>query len=105
MDNASKNKKIMQVLAKKLKCEPPSFSEEMHVPCLVHVMNLVMRQGFKGLHMPLPSLDLTQQYREIEIVERSIAKLGTTSQHNSSKLGWVIEWVMKVVHLVYDSQN
>ena len=55
IDNTSNNKKMMKVLAKKLKGVHMSFNEEMHTPCLAHITNLVVQEAIKHIHLPLLS--------------------------------------------------
>ena len=58
IDSASNNKKMMQLLAKKLKRVHISCSEEMCVPYLAHVINLFMHKVLDNFCAPLSFLEL-----------------------------------------------
>ena len=51
-DNASINKKMIAMMAKKLKRENKNFIAKRHIPCFAHILNLVVQSVIKSLDIP-----------------------------------------------------
>ena len=49
IDNASNNKKMIAMMAKKLKRENKNFTAKMHIPCFAHILNLVVQSALRAL--------------------------------------------------------
>ncbi|XP_078440370.1 putative transcriptional regulator tpeD isoform X1 [Wolffia australiana] len=97
-DNASTNKKMMTILAEKLKDINMRFTADGHVPCVVHILNLVVQAGFKHLHITQPFLtnNPEEDSREVKVNE------DISPQHaNTTSLGNVVARVRRLVTAVH----
>ena len=54
-DNASNNKKMIAIRAKKLKRDNKNFTAKRHIPCFAHILNLVVQSAIKSFHIPYAS--------------------------------------------------
>ena len=54
-DNASSNKKMIDVMAKKLKRDNKNFTAKRHIPCFAHILNLVVQSAIKRFDIPSAS--------------------------------------------------
>ena len=54
-DNASSNKKMIVMMAKKLKRENKNFNAKRHIPCFAHILNLVVQSVIKSFDIPSAS--------------------------------------------------
>ena len=54
-DNASNNKKMISMMAKKLKRENKNFIAKRHIPCFAHILNLVVQSAIKSFDIPSAS--------------------------------------------------
>ena len=54
-DNASNNKKMIAMMAKKLKRENKNFTTKRHIPCFAHIVNLVVQSAIKSFDIPSAS--------------------------------------------------
>ena len=54
-DNASNNKKMIAMMAKKLKRENKNFTAKRHIPCFAHILNLVVQSAIKSFDIPSTS--------------------------------------------------
>ena len=55
IDNASNNKKMISMMAKKLKRENNNFIVKRHIPCFAHILNLVVQSTIKSFDIPSAS--------------------------------------------------
>ena len=51
-DNASNNKKMISMMAKKLKRKNKNFTVKRHIPCFAHILNLVIQSAIKSFDIP-----------------------------------------------------
>ena len=51
-DNASSNKKMIAMMAKKLKRENKNLTAKRHIPCFPHILNLVVQSAIKSFDIP-----------------------------------------------------
>ena len=51
-DNASSNKNMIAMMAKKLKRENKNFTAKRHIPCFAHILNLVVQFAIKNFDIP-----------------------------------------------------
>ena len=54
-DNASSNKKMIAVMAKKLKRDNKNFTAKRHIPCFAHILNLIVQSAIKSFDIPSAS--------------------------------------------------
>ena len=54
-DNASSNKKMIAIMAKKLKRDNKNFTAKRHIPCFAHILNLIVQSAIKSFHIPSAS--------------------------------------------------
>ena len=54
-DNASSNKKMIAMMAKKLKRDNKNFTAKRHIPCFAHILNLVVQSAIKSFDIPSAS--------------------------------------------------
>ena len=54
-DNASRNKKMIAIMAKKLKRDNKNFTTKRHIPCFAHILNLVVQSAIKSFNIPSAS--------------------------------------------------
>ena len=54
-NNASNNKKMIAMMAKKLKRENKNFTVKRHIPCFAHILNLVVQSAIKSFDIPSAS--------------------------------------------------
>ena len=64
-DNASSNKKMIAMMAKKLKGENKNFTAKRHIPCFAHILNLVVQYAIKSF-----DILFTTQLMEEEVDEK-----------------------------------
>ena len=51
-DNASSNKKMIYMMAKKLKRENKNFTAKRHIPCFAHILNLIIQSVMQSFDIP-----------------------------------------------------
>ena len=51
-DNASINKTMIAMMAKKLKRENKNFTAKRHIPCFAHILNLVVQSAIESFDIP-----------------------------------------------------
>ncbi|XP_078431609.1 putative transcriptional regulator tpeD [Wolffia australiana] len=51
-DNASTNKRMLALMARKMKSVNPTFSARRHVPCIAHILNIVVQAAIKSFTIP-----------------------------------------------------
>ena len=51
-DNASNNKKMIAMMAKKLKRKNKNFTIKRHIPCFAHILNLIIQSAIKSFDIP-----------------------------------------------------
>ena len=54
-NNASSNKNMIPMMAKKLKREIQNFTAKRHIPCVAHILNLVVQSAIKSFDIPFAS--------------------------------------------------
>ena len=54
-DNASSNKKMIAMMAKKLKRDNKNFTSKRHIPRFAHILNLVVQSSIKSFDIPSAS--------------------------------------------------
>ena len=52
IDNASNNKKMISMMAKKLKRENRNFTAKRQILCFAHILNLVVQSASKSFDLP-----------------------------------------------------
>ena len=55
IDNVSRNKKMIAMMAKKLKSDNKNFIAKRHIPCFAHILNLVVQSAIKSFDIPSAS--------------------------------------------------
>ena len=63
-DNASSNKKMIAIMAKKLKRDNKNFTPKRHIPCFAHILNLVVQSAIKSFHIPSASQLMEEEGNE-----------------------------------------
>ena len=63
-DNASNNKKMIAMMAKKLKRDNKNFTAKRHIPCFAHILNLVVQSAIKSFDIPSASHLLEEEDNE-----------------------------------------
>ena len=63
-DNSSNNKKMIAMIAKKLKRENNNFSAKRHIPCFAHILNIVVQSTIKSFVIPSTTLLMEEEYDE-----------------------------------------
>ena len=53
--NASSNKMMIAIMAKKLKRDNKAFTAKRHIPCFAHILNLVVQSAIKSFDIPSAS--------------------------------------------------
>ena len=111
---ASNNKKMIDMMAKKLKRENKNCTAKRHIPCFTHILNLVVQSTFKSFDIPSASqlmeeegdkqLTASNYASDIDVEEDvDIGTLTLTSMHRLHvTLG---EAVSKVRTLVWHACN
>ncbi|XP_078448328.1 putative transcriptional regulator tpeD isoform X2 [Wolffia australiana] len=51
-DNATANKKMLALMARKLKSVNPTFTARRHVPCVAHILNIVVQAALESFNIP-----------------------------------------------------
>ncbi|XP_078428675.1 putative transcriptional regulator tpeD [Wolffia australiana] len=51
-DNATSNKRMLALMARKIKIVNPNFSARRHVPCVTHIVNIVVQAAIKSFGIP-----------------------------------------------------
>ncbi|XP_078437250.1 putative transcriptional regulator tpeD [Wolffia australiana] len=51
-DNATTNKKMLDWMARKLKSVNPTFTARRHIPCVAHILNIVVQAALKSFNIP-----------------------------------------------------
>ena len=54
-DNASSNKKMIAMMAKKLKRENKNFTTKRHISCFAQILNLIVQSAIKSFDIPSAS--------------------------------------------------
>ena len=54
-DNASSNKKMIAMMAKKLKRDNKNFTAKRHIPCFAYILNLIVESAIKSFNIPSAS--------------------------------------------------
>ena len=54
-DNASSNKKMIAMMAKKLQRDNKNFAAKRRIPCFAHILNLVVQSAIKSFDIPSTS--------------------------------------------------
>ena len=55
IDNAFRNKKMIAMMAKKLKRDNKNFIAKRHISCFAHILNLVVQSAIKSFDIPSAS--------------------------------------------------
>ncbi|XP_078442940.1 putative transcriptional regulator tpeD [Wolffia australiana] len=69
-DNAGGNKRMMALMARKIKIGNPNFTTRRHVPCVAHILNIVIQAAIKNFGVP-----------SAQAVEPNQGNLMRTSEH------------------------
>ncbi|XP_078435011.1 putative transcriptional regulator tpeD [Wolffia australiana] len=51
-DNATANKKMLALLARKVRSVNPTFTARRHIPCVAHILNIVVQAALKSFNIP-----------------------------------------------------
>ena len=62
-DNASSNKKMIAMMAKKLKRDNKNFTVKRHIPYFAHILNLVVQSAIKSFDIPSASHLMEEERR------------------------------------------
>ena len=75
-DNASNNKKMIDMMAKKLKRENKNFTAKRHIPCFAHILNLVFQSTINSFHI-LSASQLMEEEGDEQLTASAYASDGT----------------------------
>ena len=114
IDNASNNKKMIAMMAKKLKRENKNFTAKRHIPCFAHILNLVVQSAIKSFDIPFSS-QLMEEEGDEQLTASDYASdmdikedvdVGTSTSTSMHKLHVTLgEAVAKVRTLVRAARN
>ena len=113
-DNASNNKKMIAMMAKKLKTENKNFTAKRHILCFAHILNLIFQSAFKSFDIPFATQLMEEEgdeqlmafeYASDMDVEEDV-DIGTSTSTSMHRLHVTLdEAVAKVRTLVRAARN
>ncbi|XP_078436624.1 putative transcriptional regulator tpeD [Wolffia australiana] len=110
-DNASNNRTMMASIVDQLKTVNPQFTMDRHVPCVAHVLNLVVQSGMRIIRKPkAPEISTVrgrdlQPYAALATNEHTDLQGDECSSTTFAPLGVAVSRVRAIVNAIQGSKQ